>query len=149
MLRRGKKLQMIPPMTLPGQRANRYGTNIGGYGILVIPSYEKATLPDGKRGFFFNLCGVRRPPSDRIPSAVRSDSVRRPIRFRPPSDRIPFAVRSDSERRPSHFLLLYALITCAPAPRCRAAPCRSSASCLRSERARGAPPSPLRCRHRG
>ena len=92
-LRRGKKLQMIPPMTLPGQRANRYGTNIGGYGILAIPtlplvsnnslnkliawvwqdaipSYEKATLPDGKRGFFFDLCGVRRSPSDQIPFAV-------------------------------------------------------------------------------
>ena len=33
-------------------------------------------------------------------SAVRSDSVRRPIRFRPPSNQIPFAVRSDSVRRP-------------------------------------------------
>ena len=86
MLRRGKKLQMIPPMTLPGQRANRYGTNIGGYGILAIPtlplvsnnslnkliawvwqdaipSYEKATLPDGKRGFvlIYAVCGERRP----------------------------------------------------------------------------------------
>ena len=48
---------------------------------------------------------VRRPigfrsPSDRIPSAVRSDSVRRPIGFRPPSNRIPSAVQSDSVRRP-------------------------------------------------
>ena len=33
-----------------------------------------------------------------FPSAVRSDSVRRPIGFRPPSDWIPFAVRSDSVR---------------------------------------------------
>ena len=37
------------------------------------------------------LCSVRRPigfrpPSDQIPSAVRSDSVRRPIRFRTPSE---------------------------------------------------------------
>ena len=32
-------------------------------------------------------------------SAVRSDSVRRPIGFRPPSDRFPFAVRLDSVRR--------------------------------------------------
>ena len=104
MLRRGKKLQMIPPMTLPGQRANRYGTNIGGYGILAIPtlplvsnnslnkliawvwqdaipSYEKATLSDGKRGFFliYAVCGVRRP-----------------IRFRPPSDWIPSAARNIS-----------------------------------------------------
>ena len=51
---------------------------------------------------------VRRPirfrsPSDRIPSAARSDSVRRPIRFCPPSDRIPFAVQSDSVRRPIRF----------------------------------------------
>ena len=46
-------------------------------------------------------CSVRRPigfrpPSNRIPSAVRSDSVRRPIRFRPPSNRIPSAVRPTS-----------------------------------------------------
>ena len=37
------------------------------------------------------LCSVRRPiglrpPFDRIPSAVRSDCVRCPIRFRTPSD---------------------------------------------------------------
>ena len=43
---------------------------------------------------------VLRPPSDRIPSAVRSDSVRRPIRFRSASDRIAFGVRSDCVRRP-------------------------------------------------
>ncbi len=48
----------------------------------------------------YRLRVVLRPPSDRIPSAVRSDSVRRPIRFRPPSDRIPSAVRSVSVRRP-------------------------------------------------
>ena len=41
----------------------------------------------------YRLRVVLRPPSDRIPSAVRSDSVRRPIRFRPPPDQIPFAVR--------------------------------------------------------
>ena len=34
-----------------------------------------------------------RPPSDWVPSAVRSVSVRRPIGFRPPSDWIPFAAR--------------------------------------------------------
>ena len=33
-----------------------------------------------------------------FPFAVRSDSVRRPIRFRPPPDRIPSAVRLDSVR---------------------------------------------------
>ena len=37
------------------------------------------------------LCSVRRPigfrpPPDRIPSAVRSDSERRPIRLRTPSE---------------------------------------------------------------
>ena len=37
--------------------------------------------------------GRSRPPSDRIPSAVQSDSVRRPIGLRPPSDRIASAVR--------------------------------------------------------
>ena len=42
-----------------------------------------------------------RPPSDQIPSAVRSDSVRRPIRFRSPPDQIPSAVRPDSVRRPT------------------------------------------------
>ena len=36
-----------------------------------------------------------RPPSDWIPSAVRSDSVRRLIRFRPPPDQIPSAVWSE------------------------------------------------------
>ena len=36
-------------------------------------------------------------------SAVRSDSVRRPIRFRSPSDQIPSAIRSDSVRRPIRF----------------------------------------------
>ena len=40
-----------------------------------------------------------RPPSDQIPSAVRSDCVRRPIRFRPPSDQIPFAVRRKSQKK--------------------------------------------------
>ena len=51
-----------------------------------------------------------RPPSDQIPSAVRSDSVRRPIRFRSPPDRIPFAVRSDSVRCP---MISVELLVCA------------------------------------
>ena len=34
----------------------------------------------------------------RTSNAIRSDSVRRPIRFRPPSDQIPSAVRSDCVR---------------------------------------------------
>ena len=49
------------------------------------------------------MCHRSRPPSNRFPSAARSDSVRRPIRFRPPSNRIPFAVRLDSVRRPIGF----------------------------------------------
>ena len=44
-----------------------------------------------------------RPPSDRIPFAVRSVRVRRPIGFRPQSDWIPSAVRSDSVRSPIGF----------------------------------------------
>ena len=36
----------------------------------------------------------------KVPFAIRSDSVRRPIGFRSPPDRIPSAVRSDSVRRP-------------------------------------------------
>ena len=47
----------------------------------------------------YRLRVVLRPPPDRIPSAVRSDSVRRPIRFRPPSDRFPSAVRWKSLKK--------------------------------------------------
>ena len=46
---------------------------------------------------------VLRTPPNQIPSAVQSDSVRRPIRLRPPSDQIPSAVQSDSVRRPIGF----------------------------------------------
>ena len=46
---------------------------------------------------------VSRPPSNRIPSAARLDSVRRPIGFRPPSNQIPSAAQSDSVRRPTHI----------------------------------------------
>ena len=58
------------------------------------------------KGFSLNACGkIPKQLRDnrRIPSAVRSDSVRRPIGFRSPSNRIPFAVRSDSVRRPIGF----------------------------------------------
>ena len=40
--------------------------------------------------------------------AAQSDSVRRPIRFRTPSDQIPYAVRSDSVRWRWNFLGIYA-----------------------------------------
>ena len=51
----------------------------------------------------YAVCGVRRPigfrpPSDQIPSAVRSDSVRRPIRFRPPCVTFLIIKRSDYMR---------------------------------------------------
>ena len=36
----------------------------------------------------------------KVPFAVRSDSVRRPIGFRPPPDQIAFGVRSDCVRCP-------------------------------------------------
>ena len=39
----------------------------------------------------------------RCASATRSDSVRRPIRFRPPPNQIPSAIRSDSVRHPIRF----------------------------------------------
>ena len=42
--------------------------------------------------------------SRRAPYAARSDSVRRPIRFRTPPDQIPFATRSDSVRCTMTFL---------------------------------------------
>jgi len=53
----------------------------------------------------------------RAPSAVRLDSVRRPIGFRSPPDRIPFAVRSDSVRCP---MVSVELLVCANrAEKCR------------------------------
>ena len=58
--------------------------------------------------YFFLLRSLRfvivlRTPPVRIASAVRSDSVRRPIRLRPPSNRIASAVQSDCVRRPIGF----------------------------------------------
>ncbi len=55
----------------------------------------------------YRLRVVLRSPSDRIPFAVRSDSVRRPIRFRPPPDRIASAARLVSVRRPIRFRPLH------------------------------------------
>jgi len=46
----------------------------------------------------FTLCFCHR-----CASAVQSDSVRHPIRFRPPPDQIPSATQSDSVRRPIRF----------------------------------------------
>jgi len=41
--------------------------------------------------FCLSIVIVVRPPPDRIAFGARSDSVRRPIRFRTPPDRIPYA----------------------------------------------------------
>ena len=46
---------------------------------------------------------VLRTPPDQIASAARSDSVRRPIRFRPPSNQIAFAVRRKSQKKASYL----------------------------------------------
>ena len=47
-----------------------------------------------------------RPPSDQIPSAIRSDFVRNPIRFRPPSDWTSYAIplSSGGLRPPQHHV---------------------------------------------
>ena len=47
----------------------------------------------------YRLRVVFRPPSDQIPSAAQSDSVRRPIRLRPPPDQISFAARWKSLKK--------------------------------------------------
>ena len=63
-------------------------------------------IPARLAHFFARLVHLRQVHPLNVPpfaSAVRSDSVRRPIGFRPPSDRIPFAIRSDSVRRPIRF----------------------------------------------
>ena len=52
-----------------------------------------------------------------VASVLSSCSVRRPIGFRPPPDRIPSAVRSDSVRRP---MISVELLVCANrAEKCR------------------------------
>ena len=63
----------------------------------LVGALETSAPPEATSAQIHRL----RSPPDQIPSAVQSDSVRRPIRFRPPSDQIPFAVRSDSVRCPT------------------------------------------------
>ena len=87
----------------------------------------------------FVLC-VSSAPTD---ADIRTDRRRHPHRPTQTS------ASTDADIRTNRRRWLFFCFTCAPAPRCRAAPCRSSASCQRSEQERGAPPSPLRCRHRG
>ncbi len=87
----------------------------------------------------FVLC-VSSAPTD---ADIRTDRRRHP--YRPTQTSAPTDADICIDRRG----WLFFCFTCAPAPRCRAAPCRSSASCQRSVRERGAPPSPLRYRHRG
>ena len=82
-------------------------------------------------------------------SSASTDADIRTDRRRHPHRPTQTSASTDADIRIDRRGWLFFCFTCAPAPRCRAAPCRSSASCLRSERARGAPPSPLRCRHRG
>ena len=128
-------------MTLPGQRANRYGTNIGGYGILAIPtlplvsnnslnkliawvwqdaipSYEKATLLDGKRGFFYvclcYVCHPHRPTQTSAPTDadIRTDRRRHPCRPTQTSAPTDADIRIDRRGHPYRptrmaFLLLY------------------------------------------
>ena len=65
----------------------------------LIGALETSAPPEATSAQIHRL----RPPPNRIASAVRSDSVRRPIGFRSPSNRIPSAVRSDSVRRPIGF----------------------------------------------
>ena len=87
----------------------------------------------------FVLC-VSSAPTD---ADIRTDRRRHPHRPTQTS------ASTDADIRIDRRGWLFFYFTCAPAPRCRAVPCRSSASCQRSVRERGAPPSPLRYRHRG
>ena len=80
---------------------------------------------------------------------VSTDADIRTDRRRHPHRPTRTSVSTDADIRIDRRGWLFFYFTCAPVPRCRAVPCRSSASFLRSERERGAPPSPLRCRHRG
>ena len=95
---------------------------------------RKSHASDQKRGFFMCVCAM---------CVIRIDRRRHPHRPTQTS------ASTDADVRTNRCGWLFFCFTCAPAPRCRAAPCRSSASCQRSVRERGAPPSPLRCRHRG
>ena len=60
--------------------------------IVVLPAISRCSACDMSLFCLQYVIG-HRTPSDQIPSAVRSDSVRRPIGFRSLPDRIPFAVR--------------------------------------------------------
>ena len=91
------------------------------------------------------VCHPHRPTQTSVPTDadIRIDRRRHPHRPTQTSASTDADIRTDRRR------WLFFCFTCAPAPRCRAAPCRFSASCQRSVRERGAPPSPLRYRHRG
>ncbi len=82
-------------------------------------------------------------------SSASTDADIRIDRRRHPHRPTQTSAPTDADIRIDRRRWLFFCFTCAPAPRCRAAPCRSSASCQRSEQERGAPPSPLRYRHRG
>ena len=117
---------------------------------------RKSHASDQKRGFFMCVCAMcviridrRRHPHRPTQTSAPTDADIRTDRRRHPYRPTQTSVSTDADIRTDRRRWLFLCFTCAPAPRCRAAPCRSSASCLRSERARGVPPSPLRCRHRG
>ena len=82
-------------------------------------------------------------------SSASTDADIRIDRRRHPHRPTQTSASTDADIRTDRRGWLFFCFTCAPAPRYRAAPCRSSMSCQRSVRERGAPPSPLRYRHRG
>ena len=59
--------------------------------------------------FLLTLSDRSHPPSNQIPSATQSDSVRRPIRFRSPPDQIASAARLDCVR---HTMTYSKLLRC-------------------------------------
>ena len=91
----------------------------------------------------------RRHPHRPTQTSAPTDADIRTDRRRHPHRPTQTSAPTDADVRTNRCGLLFFCFTCAPAPRYRAVPCRSSASFQRSERARGAPPSPLRYRHRG
>ena len=70
--------------------------SVGGASVLVCKVKQKVLFVQSLYVMIFQLLAP-------FASAVQSDSVRRPIRFRPPSNQIPSAVQSDSVRRPIRF----------------------------------------------
>ena len=70
--------------------------------IVVLPVVYRCSACDMSL-FCLRYVVVQPAIFHRSPNAIRTDTVRRPIRLRPPSDWIPYAARSDSVRRPITF----------------------------------------------